>query len=849
MFRTTLKGLMAHKLRLLTTALAVTIGVAFMAGTLVFTDTLGQQFDSLVADANAGTDANVRKTAAFDGGGGMTGQTQAVRGRLDAGLLATVSDIDGVGAATGLTQGWAQLVGSDGKTIGGGANSAPSQGLNWIQVPELNPYELAEGTAPSGPDQVVIDRASARTGDLSVGDTATVLVKGGPRSVTISGIATFGEVDSMLGMSTVLFDDEAAQQLVGEPGRYDSISVLATGDVTQEELTRRIAEHMPEGVEAITGAELTAEQQSDAAADLSFFNTFMVTFAVVALFVGSFIILNTFSIIVAQRSRELAVLRAIGASRRQVMASVLLESVVVGVLASAVGLVAGIGIASGLRSLVSAVGIEVPSADMAVEPASMVTALAVGVIITIASAVLPARRAARISPVAAMREVDVDTSSGSKVRVGLGAAATVAGAVLLGAGLAGASAAPVALVGAGATVVFVGVAVLGPVLARPLSRLIGAPIAALRGVPGTLARENAARSPKRTAATASALMIGVALVGFIAVMAGSIRASIDDAVAGTLRADYVVDSGTFGTGGLAPSLADELSALPEVDAVTGLRLADASIGGSGVMVGSVDTTVMGELFAVDMVAGTVADLGLDGIAMVEDAADEHRVSVGDPVEVRFADGTAATLEVRGVYSNADMGSYIVDTELAAPHQPFDTAVYLRVSDGVDVEEARSAIEAVTGSVPNAELQDRTEVAEAAAATIDPILGLIYALLGLAVLIAVLGIANTLALSIFERTRELGLLRAIGMTRSQVRSAVRWESVIIALLGTALGLVIGVGFGWAVVSALAEEGVSRLAVPASTMVVIAVLAVVAGVVAAALPARRAARLDVLGALRA
>lgn len=850
MIRTTLRGLVAHKLRLATTALAVLIGVAFMSGTLVLTDTLGQQFDSLVADAHAGTDVQVRREAAFTGESGPTGGGTEVRDRIDASLLAAVAQVDGVAAVTGRTEGWAQLVAADGETVGGGANSAPTQGVNWVEQPELNPYRLVEGDAPRADDEVVIDRASARTGELAVGDSTTVLVKGGPTEVTISGIATFGDVDSMLGVSTVLFTDAAAQRLVGEPGRYDGISVLAQDGVAPVELTDRVAAALPDGVEALTGDELRAEQQSEAEENLAFFNVFMITFAVVALFVGSFIIFNTFSIIVAQRGRELAVLRAIGASRRQVLSSVLLESLVVGVLSSAVGLAAGIGVAGLLRSLIEAVGIEVPASDLVVAPASMVTALVVGVVITVASAVLPARRAARIAPVAAMRESAVDSSAGSTARIASGAVATAAGAALLAAGLAGVGSAPVALVGAGATVVFLGVAVLGPVLARPVSGVIGAPIARLRGVPGTLARQNAARSPKRTAATASALMIGVALVGFISIMASSTRASVDEAVSGMLRAELVVESGSMGDGGFDPSLTAEIAELPEVGAVTGFRMAPATVDGTaGTLVGT-DSAVMDEIFDVDMVDGSLADLGRDGLVVTESVADENGWTVGDEVELGFADGATERMVVRGVHDSTSLGDHLVDTQVLEAHggDPFDLALYVLLTDGVDVAEGRAAVTSATADLPNAEVQDRSEFTEAQAATLDPLLGLVYALLGLAVLIAVLGIANTLALSIFERTRELGLLRAVGMSRSQMRTSVRWESVIIALLGTTLGLAIGVGFGWAIVTALAGEGLTTLVVPFSTLGVVALLAVVAGVVAAALPARRAARLDVLGALQ-
>ncbi|HSL58554.1 MAG TPA: FtsX-like permease family protein, partial [Acidimicrobiales bacterium] len=817
MIRTTLRGLVAHKLRLLTTALAVMLGVAFMAGTLVLTDTLGQSFDELVADVNDGVDAQVRGTATFGEGGA------AVRDRLDADLLDTVIAADGVAAAAGSIEGFAQIVADDGTILNGSGMGAPSLGVLWTDIDELNPLTLVEGTGPATDDEVVIDRASANELGVSTGDTITVNALGGAREHTVSGIATFGDADSPLGASIVAFTEAAGQAALAAEGAYDGISVVAADGVSEDELVASLdaALAAERRIEVITGTELVAENQDAVAQNIGFFNTFLLTFAVVALAVGAFIIFNTFSIIVAQRSRELAVLRAIGASRRQVMASVVIEAVVVGVVASAVGLVLGIGVANGLTTVLDSLGFDLPAQSLVIEAGSMVTALVIGAVITVASAVVPARRASRIPPVAAMRDVAIDTSAGSHLRIGTGLLVAAAGALALTSGLAGATDQPVALVGLGAALIFLGVATLGPVIARPLSRVLGWPAARLHGVPGTIARENAARSPKRTAATASALMIGVGLVGFITVMASSIRASIDEVVGGAIDAEYVVSSDSLGFGGIDPALAGLLAELPEVAAVTGVGVDTVEVDGTVMGIAGVDGPAAEATLDLDVTAGSLADLGPTGIAVADQMADERGWGAGDIVSLRFPDGTIHPFEVSATFDNDSLGDVFIGRDALESRglAPYDIQVLVSLADGVDLDPARTAIESVTAGFPNAEVQTAQEFADAQAATLDPLFGLVYALLALAVIIALLGIANTLALSIFERTRELGLLRAVGMSRSQLRHAVRYESVIIALLGTGLGLVIGVGFGAAVMRAMSEEGVSDLVVPAGPFAVI------------------------------
>jgi putative ABC transport system permease protein len=846
MFRTTVRNLAARKLRLLTTSVAVMLGVAFMAGTLVLTDTLDKTLDATVAGTNAGTDVNVRGELAFDND--LLGDQRA---RLDASLVDTVSGVEGVAAAEGHIESYAQLVDEDGEPMGNPAMGAPVLGGAWLADDRLNPFELVSGRAPAGDRQVVVDEASAEDGGYAVGDRTTVLTEAGPQAVEIVGIAALDDGVGLGGAQITMFSPSAAQAYLTEPGKVDAIKVAAEGGVSPTALADRISQVVPAGTDVVTGAQLTAEDQASLADDMAFFNTFLVAFAVIALFVGSFIIYNSFSILVAQRTREMALMRAVGASRRQVTWSVILEAGVVGLIASITGLAAGIGVAAALQKLLTGMGLDVPADGVVLTRTAVIASLVAGLGVTVASAILPARRAAKVPPIAAMREVAQDRSANSRRRVAIGVAVTGLGAAVMSAGLFGG--AGVTMVGLGAPIVFIGVAVLGPVLARPLSRVIGAPLARLRGVPGAIAQQNAMRNPKRTSATAAALMIGVALVGLVTILASSTRASLDAAVEQDFTGDLVVAAdGGQGTGGLSTELAGQLASLPELDAVTGYRVAAAEVDGHGATLVSADpgaAQTMGDLRPVD---GSVDALTPGTIAVSEVVADAEGWSVGDRVPVRFTETGVQRLTVGALYEETEsLGDYFVglDTYDANVADRFDFQVVATVAPGVDLGQARAAVTSVADAYPLAEVQDRGEYSAAQGAKADKILGLMYALLGLAVFIALLGIANTLALSIFERTRELGLLRAVGMTRSQLRAAVRYEAIVIALLGTALGLAIGTAFGWAIVQALRGEGLTTFALPVGSLMAIAVVGGVAGVLAAVVPARRAARLDVLGAITA
>ncbi|MGK2930075.1 MAG: ABC transporter permease [Acidimicrobiales bacterium] len=846
MFSLTVKGLWAHKLRYALTGLAVVLGVAFMAGTMVLTDTMEETFNGVFESANDGTDVIVRRSAAIEG------EFADARDRVDASVVTQVAAVDGVAVARGSVQAFTQLVRADGEaadTTGLGT----TLGTNWIDDERLNPFTIASGDAP-GAGEVVIDQHTADVEGWSLGDEITVLTKEGPASLALVGTATYGDIGGLPGTTVVATDDDTAQALFAEPGRFDSIVISAASGVPAAELTERLASEAvtaANGLEVLTGEQDTADQQASFKEDLSFFSTFLMAFAYIALFVGTFIIYNTFSIVVAQRMKDLALLRAIGARRSQVLRSIVLESVLIGVIAAAVGLAAGIGLSFGLRALLSGVGLDIPSGPIVVSSGTIITAFVVGAGVSIVSAVMPAVRASRVKPIAALRDVAIDRSGVSLGRVGAGLALTAAGIIAFAAGIAGDGSSAVQVLGLGTLLVLLGVIVLGPVLVGPAFGVLGAVATRVSGITGRYAGENARRTPKRAAATASALMIGVALVGFITIIATSTSASVESAIDRSFRADYVIESGSW-TQGFGTSIEGDLAEVAEIETMSPLRTAPAEIDGSSASLLAVDTTVFEQLYDLDITAGSLADVNGDGVAVQAEAAAGRNVTIGDRIPIRFADGTTVDSRVAAIFDGqlpAGGDDWVVGLDTFETHvdDQFDRQVYVSVADGVSATESRAAIDSAIGHWANAEVQDQAEFKEAVTAEIDQMLNLIYGLLALAVVIALIGIANTLALSVHERTRELGLLRAIGMHRRQLKAAVRWESFLIAILGTVLGTTLAVAGAWGIVQTLDSEGITQLTLPVGRLAVIMVMAGVAGVLAATGPARRAAKLDILTAI--
>jgi putative ABC transport system permease protein len=847
MLRTAWKNLIAHRVRLFATAMAVTLGVAFMAGTLVLTDTVTHTFNSLFASVYKGTDVVVRSKAVFSGPQNSGDQ----RGRVDASLVDTLKNVKGVAIANGGVFGYARIVAKDGTALGNPQQGAPTLGGNWTDIKQLNPFTLVEGRPPQADNEVVIDRKSAKDGNLAVGDTTTVLVQGPPLRVVVTGIVKFGSADSPGGASVALFTPSASQRYVAEPGKWDSISFVAQPGVSQQQLAAALRPYLPAGVEAVTGKQLTKEAQNQIAKGMAFFNTFMFIFAVVALLVGAFMIFNAFSITVAQRTRENGLLRALGATRRQVRRSVLLEASVVGLVASVVGLGLGVVVAAGLKALIAGVGFDIPAGGIVFSVRTAVVALVVGTGVTVVSSMSPARKASKVSPVAAMQNTVVTSSGyGSKERVFVGLAILAAGIAALFAGLFAHLKSPMPVVGGGALLIFFAVAVLGRTVSLPISRVLGLPLPRLRGMSGLLAQQNAMRNPKRTAATASALMICVGMVGFITIFASSARASITAIVNRAFTGDFIINSGGGMMGGVDPSLAQRLNGLPQVGRASGLRMGVVKVNGHVEMLGAVDPKTMFDILDVKPLQGSKDALGVDGIAVYKQTASDEHLKIGDRVPVVFKDTGEKSMRVALIYgSNQPAGNWFLG--MAAYEANFkvqyDSYVFVKRAPGSSTQAALAAVQSVAKDYPGAKVLDQNQFKQETARPINQLLGLVYVLLFLAVIIALLGIGNTLALSIFERTREIGLLRAVGMTRRQLRSTIRLESVVIALQGTLLGLVIGVFFGWALVHALSNQGTTVFSVPYTTLAVVVVLAAMAGIAAAVLPAKRAAKLDVLRAI--
>ncbi|WP_328550780.1 ABC transporter permease [Streptomyces sp. NBC_00366] len=845
--RLSVSSLRAHKRRFAGTFLAVFLGVAFLAGTLVMGDTLRTSFDSMFGNATIGTDAVVRSADTIT----TPGESQGVRQPVDTALVSTLETVPGVAAAAPDIEGAGQLVGRNGKPIGG--QGPPTLAGNWITDSRLNPYQLAEGRAPRKSGEVVVNRGAAKKGDLKIGDTTTLRTPD-PVEVTVVGLATFGGEDGMAQVTfTGMTRTDAEKYLTARPGEAASIKVRAGPGVSEKDLVDRLTPVLPKGVEAITGQE-SAQENTDMISSqfLTVFTTFLLVFSGIALLVATFSIHNTFAIVVAQRTRENALLRALGASRRQVTATTLVEASAVAVAASVAGLAGGVGIAAGLQALFPAIGFPFPDGNLVINALSMALPLAVGIVVCLGSALLPAARAGRTAPLAALRETAVDASGASRTRAvtGMGLAA-LAVAVTLSGVLVSPS---VWLAGLGAVLALVSFVVLGPVASSTAVRILGGPLDTLRGVTGSLARRNALRSPKRTAATASALMIGVAVVSLFTVFGASLKATMDQTVSRSFAGDVAVSTPSFGAGGsgLSPRLAGAIQQLPEVDTAVGLGRGVAEVDGRGRALTVTDPVALERTFDLGKVQGSLRDLGTDGIAITRAEADKQHLTTGEKARLAFTDGKKQTFTVRAVYGRSELaGDYLITRAAWAPHrtQDSDTLVAVSFKEGVSTDAGKAAVRHVADRYGNPEVQTRDEYAQSSAGGIDMMLTLVYALLALAVLIALLGIANTLTLAIHERTRELGLLRAVGQTRSQLRAMVRWESVLVAAFGTVGGLGLGAFLGWVLVKASdgASDSAFAFAIPPVQLLIVALVGLAAGALAGLRPARRAARLDVLRAI--
>ena len=868
MFGLAFKMVFARKGRLVLTSLAVILGTAFLSGTYVFRDTINQTFDRLFADIFRDVDAYVRSTTfiELDFGGEQRATTPIS-------ALDTVRGVEGVSSATGDIQAFARVIGKDGEPLGsegggpptfGGIASSDSAGL-WI---------VDSGRLPVGPNEVMLDRATADNGEFVVGDTVRVVSFAGPREFTLVGVASYGDIASPGGATFALFDQPTASEFLLQPGFVDAILVEGDGSVDDEALAARIdAALSPDlKLETLTGAEITAETQGQIKDVLNIFSTFLIVFSFIALGIGSFVIYNVFSITAAQRQRENALMRAIGASRKQVSRAMLVESLAMGVVGSLIGFGIGILLSQGLNALLQATGFEVPTRGLAINPSSFTNTLIAGVVVTVFAAWLPARRAGRVPPLAAMRDTALDTAGNLRRRVLIGLGLVALGAIGLVAAM---NDAPVEVLGLGVLGVFAGILVLGPAIARPVALFIGVPVAKLRGVSGSMARQNAARNPKRTSRTAAPVLIGVALVTAFSALAASIRTEIRDTFGSAFSGDLALTVDSQGFGGIPLTVTDDIAALDGVAQATGVgftsvRIVDPSEApangdtsgntGSnqvaalpdlrGSFVQTINPATISGLFDIGVTQGDLASLGNDGLFVEEDRATEKGWALGDRLQVIRIDGRVIDAEIRGFVSgDTSFANYVASRDMFtdAPTPIFDSFVYIKASDGTSVDDLRDRVAAISSDVGVGSLQTKDEFIEEQAAQINQVLALIYGLLFLSIIIAVVGIVITLLLSVFERRREIGLLRAVGMTRSQVRTTVRWESVITSLLGAVAGVVLGIVMGIVVVAALSGDSGIGFSLPVGSTITIVIISFVLGIVAAIYPAWRATKVNVVEAI--
>jgi putative ABC transport system permease protein len=839
MFRVSLRNLASHKLRLVLTVLAITLGVSFVTGTFVLSDTMNKAFEQLYGRLTAGTDVSVRAELAY---ADIT--TQGQTRPFDQSVVADIARLPDVAVAEGGVTGFALVLDDAGQPIQPGG--APTFGTSIGADAEIaGEYAVRQGRNPGGEDEVVLDAATARKGGYVLGSRVRIVLPDETAAFTLVGIVSHGNAESMAGATLAGFDLETAQKLYDKVGKVDGVAIRARPGVSPEKLRDEVAAILPPGLEALTGTEVAREGTEAIRDGLGIFTQVLLVFAAVSLLVGSFVIWNTFNVLVAQRRREIALMRAVGATRRQILGGVFTEASILGLTSAGLGLAAGVGLAIGIHDLLTLFGIELPTTTPTVETRTVLAALAVGVLVTVTAAILPAVAATRVTPVEALREGDPSTDRISRRR-------RLAGCALLGSGLVGMATIAWAgdqpwLTGAMTLVTFVGLVLSGPMLAEVLARLAGR---ARRGTPRQVAARNIARSPRRAAATALALTIGLSVVTAVAVTAESVKVSVADAVTAGNLSDLVVTP-VGATLGISPAVADHLRGRTDVTDVVEVRGGFAEVDDRVGSVAGADREGLDRVLDLDVRQGTLADFVPGTVLVASREAREQQLQAGDTLELTFAETGRVPLEVVGVFDQVNLISspYVVTMEDFEDNvtSRLDRAVLLNLVPSASLSESEASISAALVAYPNAKVADAAEFTADTQASVDQLLGLVTALLLLSVVVAVLGITNTLVLSIVERTRELGLLRAVGATRHQVAGVVRHESVLMSALGSISGLVLGTAAGVALSRALVDDGLTRVAVPAGLLAVYGVIAVGVGVLAAIGPARRASRVDVLTAV--
>lgn len=841
MFRTALRNVLAHKARLLMTVLAVMLGVAFVSGTLVFTDTLGNAFRKQSAKSYDNVAVSVETFA---------GDDEKTHG-IDEATLEKIRGMDGVASATGRVSGFAGVADPDGKLIGNGwsntgANFAPGKDGKDAS------YDFTDGSGPAKNGSVALDKDTASKGKYRVGDPVRVATNGPVKEYTLSGIFTTEDGAVNAGGSLVLFDTATAQQLYLKPGVFQNATVSAAGGVSDQKLLSAIKPLLPEDATAQTGKALADQQAKDIESGMAGLNGMLLAFAGIALFVGIFLIANTFSMLIAQRTRELALMRAIGATRRQVKRSVLLEAAVVGTLASVIGFALGLGLATGLRSAMGLLGGKIPAGPLVVSPTAVGSAFAVGILITVLAAWLPARRAAKIAPVAAMSSVHATASTKSLVlRNSIGGVIALIGAagIVGGAGAGGTSGRQ--LVAGGAFFALIGVIILIPLLSRPVIALVRPLLKKLFGVSGKLASQNAVRNPRRTGATASALAIGLTLVTGISVLGVTLGQAIDKMTTDNIKADYLISMANGG-----PLDQSALTALEKADGVSALSPQQAAwfeVDGGGYSASGVTPGDVEQVFALKTVSGSLGSLKDGQVAVGSKTAKTHGWKTGDTIPVTFEDDKKGKVTVGALYEeNEFLSPFVIPKALADEHststRPEIREIWIKADGGATDANEKSIVDAL-GDNPAMSVMDRQDIRDSFGGFINTALNIMYGLLAMALLIAVLGVVNTLAMSVFERQQEIGMLRAIGLDRGRVKRMIRLEAVVISLFGAVIGVGLGVFLGWAIGQTLSADIPGyALVIPWDRLGVFLLLACLVGVLASLWPARSAAKLNMLTAIK-
>ena len=850
MIAVALRGLAGRKLRATLTALAIILGVAMISGTYILTDTIDKAFNNIFTSVYAGTDAVVTGKSAFG-----SEDEGVVPPPFDESLLEQVRGLPGVSRAEGSIGDSAQLTNQQGDTVGGGG--PPTLAFGVSPDDPFNPTELTTGTWPDGDGEVVIDAATAKDEGYSVGDTIGIVTRGPVQEFTITGTAQFPGQQSLGGATFAIFTLAEAQRLFDKEGELDAISISGKQGVTPEQLVREIEPLLPENTQVRTGVQETQEAQKDIEEFTNIIGYILLAFGFIALFVGAFVIFNTLSITVAQRVREFATLRTIGASRRQILGSVILEALVIGLLASLAGLFLGLGLAKGLTALFDSIGFDLPSTSLVFAGRTILVSLLAGVLVTLVAALFPAIRATRVPPIAAVREgATLPRSRWHRFTPWVGGLVTALGVALLLYGTLvddlGVTERLTSL-GIGCLVLFVGFAMVSRYFVKPLVRALGWPGEKIAGTAGRLARENSTRNPARTAATAAALMIGLALITFVAMFASGLRSSISEAVTDQVNASYVVVSDDNFTP-FEPSVDEALASVPETE-IVGVRGGRGKAFDSEENVTGVDPQAIADVYNFDWTSGSnavLADLGDNGAILEESYAGDHDLQVGSRFELLSPNGQTLDLEVKGIYDAPAfwqmLGAVSIPTKTfdATFNDPRNLYTFVNTPGGASPE-VEQQLEQAIADFPAVKVDTSEGFSQAQQDSINPLLYMFYVLLALSVIVSLFGIVNTLVLSVFERTRELGMLRAVGMTRRQVRRMIRHESIITALIGAALGLALGIALAALVTAALSSEGLV-FSVPVVSLVVFVIVAVIAGMLAAIFPARRAAKLNVLQALQ-